>query len=67
MRYAERVIIEHAAMPPFYKNGFVIGCEETREGVLIDPGDEVVLLCEHVCRYPVCHEARYWTRWRAIS
>ena len=28
-------------MPPFYKNGFVIGCEETREGAIIDPGDEV--------------------------
>jgi len=26
---------------PFYKNGFVVGCERTREGVLIDPGDEV--------------------------
>ncbi len=28
-------------MEPFFKNGFVLGCEETREGVLIDPGDEV--------------------------
>jgi glyoxylase-like metal-dependent hydrolase (beta-lactamase superfamily II) len=35
------VILEHAAVPPFYKNGFVIGCEETREGAVIDPGDEV--------------------------
>ena len=35
------MILEHAAVPPFYKNGFVIGCEETREGALIDPGDEV--------------------------
>jgi glyoxylase-like metal-dependent hydrolase (beta-lactamase superfamily II) len=35
------VILEHAAVAPFYKNGFVIGCEETREGALIDPGDEV--------------------------
>jgi len=26
---------------PFFKNGFVIGCEQTREGILIDPGDEV--------------------------
>ena len=23
------------------KNGFVVGCERTREAVLIDPGDEV--------------------------
>jgi glyoxylase-like metal-dependent hydrolase (beta-lactamase superfamily II) len=29
------------AVAPFYKNGFVLGCEETREAVLIDPGDEV--------------------------
>jgi glyoxylase-like metal-dependent hydrolase (beta-lactamase superfamily II) len=35
------VILEKAAVPPFYKNGFVIGCEETREGAIIDPGDEV--------------------------
>jgi glyoxylase-like metal-dependent hydrolase (beta-lactamase superfamily II) len=26
------------------KNGFVLGCEETREGVVIDPGDDVDLL-----------------------
>jgi hydroxyacylglutathione hydrolase len=35
------MILEVRAVPPFYKNGFVLGCEETREGVLIDPGDEV--------------------------
>jgi len=39
--YAERVILERRAVDPFYKNGFVIGCEETREGVVIDPGDDV--------------------------
>jgi hydroxyacylglutathione hydrolase len=35
------MILEVRAVPPFYKNGFVIGCERTREAVLIDPGDEV--------------------------
>src|SRR5262245_46735957 len=35
------VILEVRAVPPFYKNGFVVGCEETREAVLVDPGDEV--------------------------
>jgi len=35
------MIIESQAVGPFFKNGFVIGCEDTREGVLIDPGDEV--------------------------
>jgi glyoxylase-like metal-dependent hydrolase (beta-lactamase superfamily II) len=34
------------AAPPFMKNGFVLGCDETREGILIDPGDEVDELLE---------------------
>ena len=38
------MIIETHAVDPFYKNGFVLGCEETREGIMIDPGDEVDLL-----------------------
>jgi glyoxylase-like metal-dependent hydrolase (beta-lactamase superfamily II) len=35
------VLLTQAAVPPFYKNGFLVACEETREAVLIDPGDEV--------------------------
>ena len=35
------MLLEVRAVPPFYKNGFVAGCERTREAVLIDPGDEV--------------------------
>jgi len=35
------MLMEVRAVGPFFKNGFVIGCEETREAVLIDPGDEV--------------------------
>jgi glyoxylase-like metal-dependent hydrolase (beta-lactamase superfamily II) len=35
------MILEVRAVVPFYKNGFVVGCEATREAVLIDPGDEV--------------------------
>jgi glyoxylase-like metal-dependent hydrolase (beta-lactamase superfamily II) len=34
------VLSTHVA-PPFYKNGFLLGCEETREAVVLDPGDEV--------------------------
>jgi glyoxylase-like metal-dependent hydrolase (beta-lactamase superfamily II) len=34
------MIIEVRAVAPFYKNGFVVACERTHEGVLIDPGDE---------------------------
>jgi hydroxyacylglutathione hydrolase len=33
-------------VPPFHKNGFVVACETTRQGVLIDPGDEVSTLLE---------------------
>src|SRR5438874_4695529 len=35
------ILIETQAVPPFFKNGFVVGCDKTREAVLIDPGDEV--------------------------
>ena len=38
------IIIETQAVGPFFKNGFVVGCERTREAVLIDPGDEVASL-----------------------
>jgi len=42
------MILETRAVPPFFKNGFVIGCEDTREGIVIDPGDDVELLLEAV-------------------
>lgn len=35
------MILESAAVGPFFKNGYVIGCEQTRQAVYIDPGDEV--------------------------
>src|SRR5207244_13233888 len=35
------MLLEIQAVGPFFKNGFIVGCEETREAVLIDPGDEV--------------------------
>ena len=35
------MIVEVRAVAPFYKNGFVVGCESTRQAALIDPGDEV--------------------------
>ena len=45
------MIIETRAADPFFKNGFVIGCEDTREGVIIDPGDEVGELLTAVDRH----------------
>ncbi|MBI4885756.1 MAG: MBL fold metallo-hydrolase [Acidobacteria bacterium] len=34
------MILEARAVAPFHKNGFVAGCERTKEAILIDPGDE---------------------------
>jgi glyoxylase-like metal-dependent hydrolase (beta-lactamase superfamily II) len=35
------ILIETRAVGPFFKNGFLVACERSREAVLIDPGDEV--------------------------
>jgi glyoxylase-like metal-dependent hydrolase (beta-lactamase superfamily II) len=35
------MILEVRAVAPFYKNGFLVACERTREAIVIDPGDEV--------------------------
>jgi len=35
------MILGSAAEGPFQKNGYVLGCERTKEAVYIDPGDEV--------------------------
>jgi len=35
---------------PFHKNGFVVACPRTREGVIIDPGDEVDGLLEFIAQ-----------------
>lgn len=35
------MILLSSSAPPFYKNAFLVGCERTREAILIDPGDEV--------------------------
>ena len=42
------MILESAAAPPFEKNGYVLACERTREGIYIDPGDEVGELLEYI-------------------
>jgi glyoxylase-like metal-dependent hydrolase (beta-lactamase superfamily II) len=45
------MILETRAVPPFMKNGYVLGCEATSEGVLIDPGDDVDLLLDAVAHH----------------
>jgi glyoxylase-like metal-dependent hydrolase (beta-lactamase superfamily II) len=44
------MIVEIRAGGPFRENGFVVGCEDTREAVLIDPGDSVAELLDVVAR-----------------
>lgn len=44
------MILETAEVEPMHKNGFVVGCERTREAVIIDPGDEVDQLLAVVAR-----------------
>ena len=35
------MILEVRAVAPFYKNGFLVACERTKEAIVIDPGDEI--------------------------
>jgi hydroxyacylglutathione hydrolase len=44
------MIVESQAVGPFFKNGFVVGCESSRAAVLIDPGDEVADLLDFAKR-----------------
>jgi glyoxylase-like metal-dependent hydrolase (beta-lactamase superfamily II) len=45
---AAPVIVEVRAVPPFQKNGFVLGSEKARQAVIVDPGDEVDQLLDIV-------------------
>src|SRR4030095_7723776 len=40
------MLIRTGAVPPFFKNGYLVVCETTKEAVLIDPGDEVDALLD---------------------
>ena len=51
------MLFEVRAVPPFMKNGYVIGCESTKAAVIIDPGDDVDLLLEAVDRQQLQVEA----------
>jgi glyoxylase-like metal-dependent hydrolase (beta-lactamase superfamily II) len=45
------MLLEARATAPFFKNGYVLGCEKTAEAVIIDPGDEVDELLDIVTRH----------------
>ena len=38
---SKNMILKTAVVGPLATNCYVIGCEETNEGAVIDPGDEV--------------------------
>ena len=40
-----------AAAPPFFENGYLVVCEETREAILVDPGDAVDEIIDQVTRH----------------
>ena len=44
------MIIEAQAAGPFVQNGYVVGCDATREAVIIDPGDGVADLLAFATR-----------------
>jgi hydroxyacylglutathione hydrolase len=35
---------------PYQANCYIVGCDETREGIVIDPGDEVFRIAEEITR-----------------
>ncbi|MEW5982609.1 MAG: MBL fold metallo-hydrolase [Acidobacteriota bacterium] len=45
------MLLETRSSPPFFKNGFVVACDRTREAIVIDPGDEIVDLVDIVRRH----------------
>jgi glyoxylase-like metal-dependent hydrolase (beta-lactamase superfamily II) len=40
------MVLEVRAVAPFYKNGFVVGCDRTHDAIVIDPGDEAEQLID---------------------
>ena len=42
------MILEQLVVSPFQSNCWIFGCRETREGVVIDPGDEAERILESV-------------------
>ncbi|MCX6544876.1 MAG: MBL fold metallo-hydrolase [Acidobacteria bacterium] len=44
------MLFETRAAAPFFKNGFLLGCETTRKAIVIDPGDEAQELVDLIER-----------------
>jgi glyoxylase-like metal-dependent hydrolase (beta-lactamase superfamily II) len=47
------MIVDHVVTGMFMENCYLVACEETHEGVIIDPGDEAERIIEMVTRHHV--------------
>ena len=45
------MILEQLVVSPFQSNCWIFGCDETREGVVIDPGDEAERILDSVRKH----------------
>lgn len=45
------MILEQLVVSPFQSNCWIFGCDQTREGVVIDPGDEPKRILESVAKH----------------
>jgi len=45
------VIFEHLVVGPFQCNCFILGCSETRQALVVDPGDQLPAITERLARH----------------
>jgi hydroxyacylglutathione hydrolase len=43
-------MLRKMAVGPYQANSYIMGCDKTREGLVIDPGDEVLRIVEEISR-----------------
>ena len=48
MTNTDSLRIEQDAVEPFFKNGYILSCSETLQGIFIDPGEEAAQLLHRV-------------------
>jgi hydroxyacylglutathione hydrolase len=50
---SQTMLIEQDAVEPFFKNGYLLACRQTWQGIYIDPGDEASLLLPKVKKHNI--------------
>ena len=50
---SETMLIKQDAVETFLKNGYLVACQQTRQGIYIDPGEEASLLLPKVQEYNI--------------